>query len=318
MAELSFTAPWLLAPMEGVTDPTFRDVVLERNPPRYLGGAFTEFLRILDRPRSEVEIQRHLGPRRWTTPVGLQLMGADLDAVARSARVATEMGVPIVDLNFGCPAKGALRGCAGSAQLKDPRGLEAVVHSVVQAVDGRVPVSAKLRAGFDHADKVEDLVRAAEAGGANLITLHCRTKSEGYCPEVDWTRIARAVAAVDVPICGNGSVQSHADLERMRTETGCAYVMVGRGALADPWIFSGHRASAEESACFLLDYYTAMVESGGAPPKGAIGRIKQLLRHWTAGDLVQARRKDWLREPSPKALLERLVRISNGDQPPYA
>ena len=299
--------------MEGVTDPTFRDVVLGRHTPQDLGGAFTEFLRVLDRPRSRVEIQRHLGPHRWPIPVGLQLMGANLEALAGSAQIATELGVPVIDLNFGCPAKGALRGCAGSAQLKDPSGLEAVVRSVVSAVNGQVPVSAKLRAGFDHADQVEDLARAAEAGGASLITLHCRTKQEGYCPEVDWTRIARAAAAVEVPLCGNGSVQTHADLERMRLETGCSFVMVGRGALANPWIFGGYKASWAESARFFLDYYDAMVVGSKAPPKGAISRLKQLLRHWTAGSLVQEKRQEWLRETDPRSLLERLHALAAQD-----
>lgn len=292
--------------MEGVTDPTFRDVVLGLHSASDLGGAFTEFLRVLDRPRQRAEIERHLGPARWPTPVGLQLMGADLGAVGQTARLAAELGVPIVDLNFGCPAKGALRGCAGSAQLKDPSGLEAVVRSVVEAVGGLVPTSAKLRAGFEDASQVEDLVRAAEAGGADLVTLHCRTKVEGYCEEVDWSRIARAAAAIDIPLCGNGSAIVHADLERMRSETGCTYVMVGRGALANPWMFRAQPATRAEGAQFLLDYYDAMVTRSGAPVRGAISRVKQLLRHWTVGDLVEGRRKDWLRETDPDALLARI------------
>ncbi|MFT7677622.1 MAG: tRNA-dihydrouridine synthase C [Planctomycetota bacterium] len=308
MPALPFTAPWLLAPMEGVTDPTFRDVVLARHSPEHLGGAFTEFLRILDRPRYVREIQRHLGPTRWAIPVGVQLMGADLAALGESAVRAADLGVPLVDLNFGCPAKGALRGCAGSAQLKDPPGLERVVASVVKALDGRLPVSAKLRAGFDDASQLEDLVHAAEAGGADLISLHCRTKREAYQPEVDWTRIERAVGAVQVPVCGNGSVHTHADLERMRRETGCAYVMVGRAALGNPWIFSGEEASSAQAARFLCDYYDMMRERSGAAVKGAVSRVKQLFRHWTAGGLVrdEAERKTWLREQDPEALMQRV------------
>lgn len=308
MPALPFTAPWLLAPMEGVTDPTFRDVVLARHSPADLGGAFTEFLRILERPRYAREIERHLGPTRWAIPVGVQLMGADLEALSESARRAADLGVPLVDLNFGCPAKGALRGCAGSAQLKDPQGLERVVASVVRALEGRLPVSAKLRAGFEDASQLEDLVGAAEAGGADLITLHCRTKQEGYCPEVDWTRIQRAAAAVQVPICGNGSVHTHADLERMRRETGCSYVMVGRAALGNPWIFSGAQATDQEAARFLCDYFDLMRERSGAAPKGAASRIKQLFRHWGAANLVrdEADRKTWLRETDPEALMARV------------
>ena len=148
MRALPFTSPWLLAPMEGVTDITFRDVVLERQSPEHLGGAFTEFLRVVDRPRKPRELREHMGPRRWPVPVGLQLMGASLEALEATARHAAELEVPVLDLNFGCPAKGALRGCAGSAQLKDAAGLERVVDRVVRAVEGRIPVTAKLRSGL--------------------------------------------------------------------------------------------------------------------------------------------------------------------------
>ena len=143
---LPFTAPWLLAPMEGVTEPSFRDLVLARNGPSQLGGAFTEFVRVIDRPLPHHVLARHLGTRRFAQPVGLQLMGADRAALAESARRAVELGAPLVDLNFGCPAKGALRGCAGSAVLRDPAQLEATVRACVDALPDH-PVTAKIRAG---------------------------------------------------------------------------------------------------------------------------------------------------------------------------
>ena len=102
---LPFTAPALLAPMEGVTEPCFRDLVLERNPPECLGGAFTEFVRVVERPVSPKSLRAHLGPRRHAAPVGLQLMGSDVAAMAESARRAVEEGAPLIDLNFGCPVR---------------------------------------------------------------------------------------------------------------------------------------------------------------------------------------------------------------------
>ena len=130
---LPFTSPWLLAPMEGVTAPSFRDLVLERIAPTELGGAFTEFARVVSGPIARKELRKHLGTRRFATPVGLQLMGSDLAGVEGSARNAVELGVPVVDLNFGCPARGALRGCAGAAALREPAGLE---RAVLAAVSG--------------------------------------------------------------------------------------------------------------------------------------------------------------------------------------
>ncbi|HUR29495.1 MAG TPA: tRNA-dihydrouridine synthase family protein [Planctomycetota bacterium] len=304
-ARLPFTSPWLLAPMEGITEPCFRDLVLARNPASALGGAYTEFVRVVDQPLPAWKLREHLGPNRFETPVGLQLMGSDLGALAATAQRAVLAGAPLVDLNFGCPAKGAIADCSGSGMLRDPARLERTVRAVAEALPG-VPVTAKIRAGFDDDQSLPDLARAAEAGGAQLLTVHCRTRKEAYCEQVDWTRIARAVSAVRIPVCGNGSVTLHADLERMRRETGAQYAMVGRGALADPWVFSGHRASAREAAEFLLEYAEILRERHGAKLGGRAARVKQLLRYWTAGDLLGPDRAAWLRESDPARLFARL------------
>jgi tRNA-dihydrouridine synthase C len=307
---LPFRGPWLLAPMEGVTEPCFRDLVLELHealPHSGLGGAYTEIVREIDSALPVRVLRRHLGPRPSPIPVGLQLMGSDLAALSETAVRAVEAGAPLVDLNFGCPAKGALRGCAGSAVLRDPTRLETIVAAVARAVGDAAPVTAKIRAGYDDALRVEELARAAEAGGARMLTVHCRTRAEGYSEAVDWSRIARAVAAVSIPVCGNGGVERHADLARLRERTGCALVMVGRGALADPWIFAGVEVDARRAARFLCDYATALCAQGGATQAQCAARLKQLLRFWTAGGLCTDDRGRWLAERDPRALLERLA-----------
>ncbi len=306
-ARLPFTAPALLAPMEGVTEPCFRDLVLEQNPPEALGGAFTEFARVTREPLARRVIRAHLGPRRFPQPVGLQLMGSDAPALAESARRAVQEGAPLIDLNFGCPAKGALRGCAGSALLDDPPRLEALVRAAVEAVDGAAPVTAKIRAGGEDDRLLEDLARAAEAGGAALLTVHCRTRREAYRDTADWERLRRAVAAVSIPVCGNGGVRGHADLARLRRETGCAYAMVGRAALGDPWIFTGRAAGGPEAARFLLAYEGLLQSRGGMSAAGRAGRVKQLLQHWRAGALVGGDRAAWLKERDPERLFARLA-----------
>ena len=302
---LPFTGPWLLAPMEGVTEPCFRELVLERNPPDSLGGAYTEFVRVVSEARPPHVLAQHLGERRFAQPVGLQLMGADLAALAETARRAEEAGAPLIDLNFGCPAKGALRGCSGSDMLRAPARLEETVRVCKQAVNA-IPVTAKIRAGYDHAGDVEVLARAAEAGGADLLTVHCRTRAEHYCEEVEWQRIARAVRAVQIPVCGNGGVLVHADLQRMRDETGCSHVMVGRAALGDPWSFGGRSVTPGEAARFLLDYARLLEERTDKSPNRIVGRIKQLIQHWTAGGLTGEDRRGWLSEPDPERTLDRL------------
>ena len=307
---LPFTAPWLLAPMEGVTEPCFRDLVLTHNGPLALGGTFTEFVRVSSMPIPRSVVRRHLGPSSFPQPVGVQLMGNDLAHLAETARNAVAAGAPLVDLNFGCPAKGAIAGCAGSALLRDPSAVERVVAAVAGAVE--VPVTAKIRAGYDDASRVEELARAAEQGGASMLTIHCRTRAEAYCPEVDWTRIARAASAVSIPVCGNGGVETHEDFERLRRETGARLAMVGRGALADPWIFSGRSVSRAQAAQFLVDYARLMRERHQWPGGGIAARIKQLLRYWTAGGLVEneQHRLEWLREKDGERLLARLEALA--------
>ncbi len=303
----------MLAPMEGVTDPAFREVMLELHGPNVLGGAFTEFV-VVSRgaPVQEHVLRKHLGRTDFGTPVGMQLMGPNPDTMAETARRVEALGVvPVLDINFGCPAKGALKSCAGSAALRDPRAMEAVVRKVADAVSA-IPVTAKIRAGFDDADHVEDLSRAVEQGGAAMLTIHCRTRAEKYQDEVYWERIARAVSAVSIPVCGNGSVKTHADLERMRRETGCDYAMVGRGALADPWIFSGEEVDRRRSFQFLCRYVEAMRTAGPGHPPGLAARVKQLIRYWTAGDAVSDTRTSWLRDPDPSHFLTRLTEAADG------
>ena len=301
---LPFTSPWLLAPMEGVTEPCFRDVVLERHDPRELGGAYTEFVRVSDTAIPQWKMKEHLGPRRYGQPVGLQLMGSEPGLLAASADAAICAGAPLVDINFGCPSRGAYKDCAGSALLDHPGRIEALLRACVAAAGGRVPVTAKIRSGIRDDAQLEEVARAAEAGGAAMITVHCRTKEERYRDCADWSRVARAVAAVKVPVCGNGSVETHADLERMRRETGCAYAMVGRAALGNPWIFSGRQVTAAEAARFLLDYSEALRDRRNFHESGTFGRMKKLLSFWTAGGLFpSAAVKDrWLREKEPQRL----------------
>jgi tRNA-dihydrouridine synthase C len=312
---LPFTAPNLLAPMEGVTEPCFRDLVLARNPPEALGGAFTEFARVIQIPLPERSLREHLGPRRWPAPVGLQLMGSDAGLMAETARRAAAVGAPLVDLNFGCPARGALKTCAGSALLRDPRRVEELVRACAEAVTDR-PVTAKIRAGYDDDALLEELARAAQAGGASMLTVHCRTRAEGYQEAVDWSRLARAAASVSIPVCGNGGVRVHADLERLRRETGCRYAMVGRAALGDPWIFSGKCVSSADAARFLLDYAAALGGTGEFRELGMAGRVKQLLQFWTAGELLGDERLVWMRERDPARLFERLHGLAGATRDP--
>ncbi|MEX1023647.1 MAG: tRNA-dihydrouridine synthase family protein [Planctomycetota bacterium] len=316
MNVLPFSAPYLLAPMEGVTEPAFRRVVLAENDAAALGGTFSEFARITNHALSAKVLARHLNldERAGTAPrpVGLQLMGSQAEHVAASAANAVEAGAPLVDLNFGCPAKGALRSCAGSGMLDDPASIERLVRLTVEAVAGAVPVTGKIRAGGDDDSRVEELARAVENGGAALLSVHCRTRAEKYADTADWQRLVRARTAVSIPVCGNGGIECHRDLERLRVETGCAFSMVARGALRDPWIFSSTPRDRSDMRRFFRAYDAAMAADGNREHR-RFARWKQLLKHWTAcgwpADLEQ--RNDWMRSPDFRTLEAKLDAWSN-------
>lgn len=313
--KLPFTSPYLLAPMQGVTEPSFRERVLERNGPGALGGTFTEFCRVVRTPLPRRVLSAHLGEKRFPQPVGLQLMGSDAQALAQTAARAVEISAPLIDLNFGCPAKGALRGCAGAALLDEPARVEELVGTVRKAIGEETPLSAKIRAGGEDDRNVEALARAVEGGGADLLIVHARTRREGYGVAADWRRLERAVGAVSIPVCGNGGIHEYGDLERLRRTTGCALAMVGRAALADPWIFSGGGVSRGEAARFLIDYAAGLMDRGACALESALRRVKQLLKHWTAGGLVtDENRLSWLREENPEALMARLERALEGEE----
>jgi tRNA-dihydrouridine synthase len=299
--------------MEGVTDPVFRHLVSRLHTSDALGGSFTEFVRVVADALPRKVIERTLGAPPEHVPVGVQLMANREEPLTATTAVAFEAGAPLVDLNFGCPAKGTLRGCAGAALLDDPARVERLVAAAVRGAHGR-PVSAKIRAGGDDDRRLEELARAVENGGAALLTVHCRTRREGYSDSADWRRIERAVAAVRLPVCANGGVDRHGDLVRVRERTGATFAMIGRAALADPWVFSGYRATRAEAGGFLVAYFEHMV-AAGASERQAAGRVKQLLRTWTAGGLADERRGAWLVLEDPRELLRAIAIASGVDGP---
>lgn len=313
-APLPFTGPNLLAPMEGVTDPVFREVVSALHVSSDLGGSFTEFVRVVEHTLPLEVLVRELGIPAAHVPVGVQLMANREAPLEGTTAVAFEAGAPIVDLNFGCPAKGTLKGCAGAALLDDPARVERLVAAAVRGASGR-PVSAKIRAGGDDDARLEELARAVENGGAALLTVHCRTRKEGYADTADWRRIERAVAAVSLPVCANGGVNRHADLARVRAATGAAFAMIGRAALSDPWVFSGVCADRRAAGEFLLVYFARMT-AAGATESQAAGRVKQLLKNWTAGGLADASRRDWLVLQDPRELVAAIARAASEGEAP--
>ncbi len=306
---LPFSARALLAPMDGVTDPTFRDLLLDLHDARVLGGTFTEFLRVSAHPLPRHAIEKTLGPRGARTRVGLQLMGNHEEHLAETARRAADLGVRLVDINFGCPARGAAKSLAGCALLADPPRMQRLVRALRDALPPNVTVTAKIRSGLEDDRNIEELARAVEDGGAALLTVHCRTKKEGYRDgTARWERIGRCVDAVDIPVCGNGGIEEHSQIDAMLQATGAAFAMIGRAAIADPWVFSGHRATPKEARDFLARYAEDMLERTRGSTRRVASRLKQMIRYWTAAELFEESRSRWLRIRSPEALVAAILR----------
>ena len=229
----------ILAPMEGLADCVLRDVLTRVGA---YDGAVTEFVRVsgsLLPPRTFRRICPELANTSRTmagTPVLVQLLGSDPTCLAENAAQLATLEPVGIDLNFGCPAPTVNRHGGGAMLLDDPDLLNRIVSAVRQAVPAAIPVSAKMRLGVRDTGKALACALALEAGGASSLVVHARTKEEGYRPPAHWAWIARVREAVTVPVVANGEVWTPDDYAQCRAVSGCADVMIGRGAVCDPFL----------------------------------------------------------------------------------
>jgi nifR3 family TIM-barrel protein len=175
-------------------------------------------------------------------PIGIQIYGADPDAMERATAIVTEVYQPeFIDINFGCPVKKVVQRNGGSGCLRDMGLVETIIRRAVAAT--HVPVTVKTRSGWSEEtrDPVGIALRMQDAG-AKAFTLHARTRTQMFAGHANWDEIARVVEALAIPVIGNGDVQTAEDVLRMRQHTGCAAIMIGRGSFGNPWIFRDGRA----------------------------------------------------------------------------
>jgi tRNA-dihydrouridine synthase C len=227
----------MLAPMEGVIDHTMRDLLTS------LGGldrCVTEFVRISDLLLPPRVFHRYCpelkqaGRTRSGTPVYLQLLGGQASPMAENAARAAELGAPGIDLNFGCPAKTVNRSDGGAILLREPERVHGIVAAVRKAVPADIPVTVKIRLGYQDRELLEENIRAIAAAAADELTIHARTRADGYRPPAYWEDIARARQWTSMPIVANGEIWSPADASRCRRVSGCTDLMLGRGILCRP------------------------------------------------------------------------------------
>lgn len=217
--------------MEGITSPPVRELFAAR------GGVdvvCTEFVRVTSEPLSPKVLARHMG-RAPGAKLSVQVMGNDLTQMGDAARLVTKAGADIVDLNLGCPAPKAVRKGVGSAMLKSPTLCEKVVSVMREAT--HLPLSAKMRAGYDDSGQVLEIASALAEAGIDFLTIHPRRRVDFYGGVADWRIIRLLATRLPIPVIGNGDIWYADDALRMRRETGCKGVMLGRGALRNPFIF---------------------------------------------------------------------------------
>ncbi len=262
----------ILAPMAGISNPTYLKIIEQMG----CGLAITELISAEAITRNNQKTLDMLkGIEKINMPVGIQLFGSDPETLAKAAKIVVDLyHVPLIDINMGCPVpKVAIKSHAGSALLKDPDKIYAIVSAVVAAVD--VPVTVKIRTGWDenHINCVE-VAQICEKAGASAITLHARTRAQGYGGKANWSLIKDVVSSVQIPVIGNGDILSCYDAKRMLEETNCAAVMIGRGVIGNPWLIKecvdylkdGTIPNAvsiqEKIAMMKLHLHTLVVEKG--------------------------------------------------------
>ena len=224
----------LLAPLAGISNLPFRLIA------RSFGCslAFTEMISANGLIRKSEKTLDYLKTSAEDQPLGVQIFGAQPDIMAEAARIVAGHGATLIDINMGCPVKKVIKAGAGAILMNDPDRVASIITAVKKAVT--VDVSVKIRSGWNRSSiNAAQIARIAEDCGAAAIIIHARTYDQGFGGVADWGVIAGVKKAVGIPVIGNGDIWYPKDAVKMRKETSCDAVMVGRGSLGDPWIFKG-------------------------------------------------------------------------------
>lgn len=258
--EIKIKNALLLAPMEDVTGIGFRKLCKEMGA----DVVYTEFVNSDGLIRNNKKTAKKMIITEEERPVGIQIYGADIDAMVEAAKISESLNPDIIDINAGCWVRKVVKRGAGSGLLKDPDYMEKMVESIVKAVDK--PVTVKTRLGWDSDSIIIcEVAKRLENVGARALTIHCRTSKQGHSGEVDWSFIPKIKEEVKIPVVVNGSVFTAEDAKRAFDETGADGVMIARGAIQHPWIFREAKH---------------LIETGSLLPKITVKeRIDTALRH---------------------------------------
>lgn len=277
----------VLAPMAGVTDSSFRRLIKE------LGGVgliVTEFISVEGLTRGNLRTHKMLRFLPEERPISVQIFGYDEDRMAAAAELVEEAGADIIDINCGCPAKKVVKGGGGSSLLRDLPQLEKILLRVRAAVS--IPVTMKIRTGWDDSSiNAVEVARIVENCGGAMIAIHGRTRMQGYSGKANWDVISAVKKAVSIPVTGCGDVTTPTDVLARLDRSGVDAVMIGRGAISNPWIF--RQASElmrgdvplepglDEKQEVLRRYYELLRDE--IPERALAGKLKQMCGYFTHG-----------------------------------
>lgn len=288
--------PYLqLAPMEGVGDRTFRKAMAT------IGGfdeAVRDFIRVPRSPHVPSLAREYEADELAPIPLAAQIMGSDPEHMASMAQELVKRKAPRIDINCGCPSNLVTGRGAGSSLLKNPSDLFEVAKAVVDSVS--IPVTLKMRSGYEDTSLFLENLSAAQESGVAYITLHPRTKAEGYLPPARWDLIAQAKNFLKIPLVGNGDICTVKDALHVWQMTGCDSLMIGRGSIMNPFLFhqiKAHFAGREFHPTWedLSRYFSVYLKEMplDTPVKSKIGKLKQLMSFFCKGSerLLQIRQQ---------------------------
>lgn len=283
----------ILAPMEGVGDRCFRKAMAS------IGGfdeAVRDFLRVPKNAHVKSLAVEYDAGEIAPIPLAAQLMGSDPELMAEMAKEMENRGAPRIDLNCGCPSNTVTGRGAGSSLLKDPEFLYQVAKSLVKAVS--IPVTVKMRSGYEDTSLFKENLLAGQESGARYITLHPRTKVDGYGPSARWDLIAEAKSILKIPLVGNGDILSVQDALEMLRTTKCDALMIGRGSVINPFIFHQIRAHFSGKPYIpewndlkrYLDVYVSDIPEG-VSMRVRVNKLKQLFGFLFKGNTALLERR---------------------------
>lgn len=272
IGKITVAGPLMLAPIAGFTDPPFRRIARRHGA----GLVMTELISAEGIVRANRKTMDMLAFHDEERPLAIQIFGNSPAVISEAAAAVEELRPDMININMGCPVRRVCGSGSGAALLLDPKNIFDITAGMVKRV--RIPVSAKIRIGWDHRSlNYIDTVKALQDGGVSLIIVHGRTRDQQYGGRADWDVIRKIAEFSSVPIVGNGDIRTHAGaLERMGF-SGCPAVMIGRGAVGNPWIFSGRKPSVQEIIDEIKKHLDLMIAYYGL--RGIVLMRKHLVRY---------------------------------------